>query len=152
MRKGILGASLLLTLQAQAQPAVSPATSISAATRPRIAIVLSGGGARGLAHVGVFKALEKLRIPYDATIRSDLRSVTKQTTAAGNIRFTAERTPDGHADRFWALALAVHAAATPAAPIEFQSTGRRAFAGDGGGFTSSGFGSIAGGNDFEGFL
>jgi hypothetical protein len=43
-------------------------------------------------------------------IRADLRSVTKQTTEAGNIRFTAERTPDGHADRFWALALAVHAA------------------------------------------
>jgi phage FluMu gp28-like protein len=52
----------------------------------------------------------KLRIPYDPKIRSDLRSVTKQTTAAGNIRFTAERTIDGHADRFWALALAIHAA------------------------------------------
>lgn len=52
----------------------------------------------------------RLRIPYDAAIRSDLRSVTKQVTAAGNIRFTAERTVDGHADRFWALALAIHAA------------------------------------------
>lgn len=51
----------------------------------------------------------KLRIPYDGAIRSDLRSVTKQVTAAGNIRFTAERTVDGHADRFWALALAIHA-------------------------------------------
>lgn len=93
----------------------------------------------------------KLRIPYDPTIRSDLRSVTKQTTAAGNIRFTAERTPDGHADRFWALALAVHAAATPAAPIEFQSTGTRAFAGSGG-YSGAGFGGIAGDNDFEGYL
>jgi len=53
---------------------------------------------------------KKLRIPYDPVIRADLRSVTKQTTSAGNIRFTAERTPDGHADRFWGLALAVHAA------------------------------------------
>lgn len=53
---------------------------------------------------------KRLRIPYDPTIRADLRSVTKSTTAAGNIRFTAERTPDGHADRFWALALAIHAA------------------------------------------
>lgn len=93
----------------------------------------------------------KLRIPYDPVIRSDLRSVTKQTTAAGNIRFTAERTPDGHADRFWALALAVHAAATPAAPIEFQSTGRRAFGGVGD-YTGAGFGGIGGGNDFEGYL
>ncbi len=63
-----------------------------------------------------------LRIPYDPQIRADLRSVTKQTTAAGNVRFTAERTPDGHADRFWALALAIEAASAPAASIEFQSS------------------------------
>jgi len=51
----------------------------------------------------------RLRIPHDGAVRADLRSVTKQVTAAGNIRFTAERTPDGHADRFWALALALAA-------------------------------------------
>lgn len=65
----------------------------------------------------------RLRIPYDPDIRADLRSVTKQTTVAGNVRFTAERTPDGHADRFWALALAIHAAASPSAALEFESTG-----------------------------
>ncbi len=54
----------------------------------------------------------KLRIPYDPKIRADLRAVTKQTTAAGNIRFTAERTPDGHSDRFWSLGLALHAGAS----------------------------------------
>ncbi len=54
----------------------------------------------------------RLRIPHNNHVRADLRSVTKQVTAAGNIRFTAERTPDGHADRFWALALAIHAAGT----------------------------------------
>lgn len=52
----------------------------------------------------------RIRIPCSGPIRADLRSVTKQVTAAGNIRFTAERTPDGHADHFWALALAIHAA------------------------------------------
>ena len=55
----------------------------------------------------------QLRIPHDPKIRSDLRAVTKQVTAAGNVRFTAERTPDGHSDRFWALALAIHAASMP---------------------------------------
>jgi phage FluMu gp28-like protein len=64
-----------------------------------------------------------VRIPDDAKIRADLRKVQKVTTAAGNIRFVAESTPDGHADRFWALALAIHAAANPAAPIEFMSDG-----------------------------
>lgn len=66
----------------------------------------------------------KLRIPYKPEIRSDLRGVTKATTAAGNIRFTAERTANGHADRFWAAALGIHAAGSPSGPIEFQTTGR----------------------------
>ena len=52
----------------------------------------------------------RLRLPIDSTIREDLHSVKKVTTAAGNIRFDAERTKDGHADRFWAMALALHAA------------------------------------------
>lgn len=67
---------------------------------------------------------KKLRIPYKPEIRADLRAVTKETTAAGNIRFTAERSENGHADRFWALALAIHAAGNAAGPIEFQSTGQ----------------------------
>ncbi|MBS0212320.1 MAG: terminase family protein [Proteobacteria bacterium] len=67
-----------------------------------------------------------LRIPYSPAIRADLRSVTKQTTAAGNIRFTAERSADGHADHFWALALAQHAAAQPAGAIEFTPAPRHA--------------------------
>jgi phage FluMu gp28-like protein len=96
-----------------------------------------------------------LRIPYDPQIRADLRSLTKQTTAAGNIRFTAERTPDGHADHFWALALAIHAASSPAAPIEFQSTGMRATLGgdrlDHTILADVGFGTVSGGNDFGGY-
>lgn len=67
----------------------------------------------------------KLRIPEDAQIRADLRKVQKVTTSAGNIRFVAESDAAGHADRFWALALALHAAASPTAPIEFISSGPR---------------------------
>ncbi|MGA0610555.1 terminase large subunit domain-containing protein [Caldimonas sp. KR1-144] len=63
----------------------------------------------------------KLRIPEDPTIRADLRKVQKITTAAGNIRFVAESTPDGHADRFWALGLALHAGSNASAPIEFTA-------------------------------
>jgi phage FluMu gp28-like protein len=71
-----------------------------------------------------------MRIPYDPKVRADLRQVTKQVTPAGNIRFTAERTPDGHADHFWALALAQHAASSPSAPIEYMSGGPRESARD----------------------
>ena len=96
-----------------------------------------------------------LRIPYHPDVRADLRSVTKQTTTAGNIRFTAERTPDGHADRFWALALAVQAASSPAGPIEFLSTGARPSAWLPGAASirpsDRGFGTCTGGNDFAGY-
>jgi phage FluMu gp28-like protein len=54
-----------------------------------------------------------IRIPQDSLLRSDLRAIRKETTFAGNIRFTADRGKDGHADRFWALALALHAASRP---------------------------------------
>ena len=49
------------------------------------------------------------RIPADQKIRNDLHSVKKTVTAAGNIRFDADSTKDGHADRFWAAGLGVHA-------------------------------------------
>ena len=55
-----------------------------------------------------------IRIPNDNAIRADLRSIRKETTASGNIRFTGERTQNGHADRFWALAL--HAAKEASEP------------------------------------
>ncbi|MCX6904971.1 MAG: hypothetical protein NTW03_16130 [Verrucomicrobia bacterium] len=69
-----------------------------------------------------------VRIPEDRFIRADLRAVKKETTASGNIRFSADRGKNGHADRFWALALALHAAAVPAGagPIHVFSGGRRA--------------------------
>lgn len=53
-----------------------------------------------------------LRIPGSPKIRADLRAIRKETTAAGNLRFTADRGKNGHADRFWALALALHAGKT----------------------------------------
>lgn len=97
-----------------------------------------------------------LRIPHDPKIRADLRQVTKQVTAAGNIRFAAERTVDGHADHFWALGLAVHASSTPGVYLDFQSTGRRPTLSALGENTSAiitetGFGTVAGRNDFRGF-
>ncbi len=51
-----------------------------------------------------------IRIPFgDDPLISDLRKIRKETTAAGNVRFAADSDDDGHADRFWSLALAMHA-------------------------------------------
>ncbi len=52
----------------------------------------------------------RIRIPDDADTRQDLHAIRMSKTSAGNPRFDAERTESGHADRFWALALALHAA------------------------------------------
>ena len=55
-----------------------------------------------------------VRIPDDPKIIASHRAVRKETTASGNVRFVAESTEAGHADDFWAHALALHAAKTPA--------------------------------------
>ena len=52
---------------------------------------------------------QNIRIPNDPKLRADLRAIKKETTAAGNLRFSADRGENGHSDRFWAGALAVHA-------------------------------------------
>ncbi|HWM26592.1 MAG TPA: hypothetical protein VNP98_17375 [Chthoniobacterales bacterium] len=65
----------------------------------------------------------RVRIPDDKFITADLRAVKKETTLAGNVRFAADRGTNGHADRFWALALALHAGATPSLPGTFKPFG-----------------------------
>ncbi|UYI78756.1 MAG: patatin-like phospholipase family protein [Fusobacterium varium] len=44
-------------------------------SRPKIALVLSGGGAKGAAHVGVLKVLEKYQIPVDIIIGTSVGSI-----------------------------------------------------------------------------
>ena len=66
-----------------------------------------------------------IRIPSNAKLRSDLRAIKKETTAAGNIRFSADRGENGHSDRFWAGALAVHARGRFSGPCRMESCGRR---------------------------
>lgn len=48
-------------------------------------------------------------IPKEHNIREDLHSVRRIITTANNIRFDADHSENGHADRFWALSLALHA-------------------------------------------
>lgn len=51
--------------------------------RPKIALVLSGGGARGVAHVGVLKALDRLRIPYDCIAGTSMGAIVGGAVATG---------------------------------------------------------------------
>jgi len=61
-----------------------PAASATAQpTRPRVGLVLSGGGARGAAHVGVLKVLEQLHIPVDAIAGTSMGAVVGGLYASG---------------------------------------------------------------------
>jgi NTE family protein len=53
------------------------------AARPRIGLVLSGGGARGAAHVGVLKVLEQLHVPIDAIAGTSMGAVVGGLYASG---------------------------------------------------------------------
>jgi NTE family protein len=61
------------------QAAISPERS----TRPKIGLVLSGGGARGAAHIGVIKALEELHIPIDYITGTSMGSIVGGLYASG---------------------------------------------------------------------
>src|SRR5688572_21408143 len=43
--------------------------------RPRIGLVLSGGGARGSTHVGVLQVLEELRVPVDCITGTSMGAI-----------------------------------------------------------------------------
>ena len=58
-------------------PAAEPAA------RPRIGLVLSGGGARGAAHVGVLKVLEEMHVPVDAIAGTSMGAVVGGLYASG---------------------------------------------------------------------
>ena len=58
-------------------------TAVQAADRPKVALVLSGGGARGLAHIGVLKVLEEARVPVDCVVGTSMGAIVGGATATG---------------------------------------------------------------------
>ncbi|MBC3861482.1 patatin-like phospholipase family protein [Undibacterium jejuense] len=60
--------------------------------RPRIALVLSGGGARGFAHIGVLRALRQMRIPVDIVVGTSMGAVVGGAYAAGRTPEELEKT------------------------------------------------------------
>lgn len=53
------------------------------ATRPKVGVVLSGGGAKGMAHIGALKALEELEIPVDYIVGTSIGSIIGGIYALG---------------------------------------------------------------------
>ncbi len=52
-------------------------------SRPRICLVLSGGGARGMAHIGVLKVLEQMHVPIDCIAGTSMGAVVGGLYASG---------------------------------------------------------------------
>lgn len=76
-----LAGLVFLAVASTVSGAAEPATQGEA--RPRIGLVLSGGGARGAAHVGVLRVLEDLRIPVDAIAGTSMGAVVGGLYASG---------------------------------------------------------------------
>jgi len=51
--------------------------------RPRVGLVLGGGGAKGAAHIGVLRVLDELRIPVDCVAGTSMGALVGATFAAG---------------------------------------------------------------------
>jgi phage FluMu gp28-like protein len=80
---------------------------------------------QGLATIGK-QAFESrtVRIPDRSEVRDDLYKLKKTVTLGGSVRFDAQRDADGHADRAWALFLALNAANQGGVEIEYDSIPR----------------------------
>lgn len=74
----ILGATLCCASQA-----ADPVQPDAAVKRPKIGLVLAGGGAKGAAHVGVLKVLEEMHIPVDYVAGTSMGSIVGGLYASG---------------------------------------------------------------------
>ena len=78
-------ALLLMSIMAAtaATPEIAAADDATTGTRPKIGLVLSGGGARGAAHIGVIRALEEMQVPIDAVAGTSMGAVVGGLYCAG---------------------------------------------------------------------
>ena len=64
-------------------PIGSYAEKMDSSVRPRIGLVLSGGGARGLAHIGVLQMLDEMRVPVDYIAGTSMGAIVGGLYASG---------------------------------------------------------------------
>ena len=77
-----LGAAMVTTA-AVAAPSGNELVPTAGKQRPKICLVLSGGGARGAAHVGVIKVLEEYRVPIDCIAGTSMGALVGGAYASG---------------------------------------------------------------------
>jgi NTE family protein len=72
-----------VTAPITAAPAPPAADAAAPQRRPRVGLVLGGGGARGAAHIGVLEVLEQLRVPVDCIAGTSMGALVAGAWAAG---------------------------------------------------------------------
>ena len=75
--------SLVLSIALIASSAFGQQEPEKPSGRPRLGLVLSGGGARGAAHVGVLKVLEEMHVPVDLIAGASMGSIVGGLYATG---------------------------------------------------------------------
>ncbi|WP_150912225.1 patatin-like phospholipase family protein [Marinobacter halotolerans] len=71
---------------------------VTAAERPTVALVLSGGGAKGMAHVGVLRVLEEIQVPVDIVVGTSAGSAVGALYSLG---MTVEEIEDRFINLDW---------------------------------------------------
>jgi NTE family protein len=80
----VVTALLVMAATAGAQDAaVDGGASRALPARPRVGLVLSGGGARGATHIGVLKMLDQLHVPVDVIAGTSMGAVVGGLYASG---------------------------------------------------------------------
>jgi NTE family protein len=79
----LLAVAVCTLAAAHAATALAVETAPAITQRPKIALVLSGGGARGGAHLGVLKVLDELRVPVDMVVGTSIGSIVGAAYATG---------------------------------------------------------------------
>jgi predicted acylesterase/phospholipase RssA len=82
-RRGLVYALAVSWAWHGAAAATPAAPSTDAPVRPRICVVLSGGGARGMAHIGVLKILDELKVPIDCIAGTSMGAIVGGLYASG---------------------------------------------------------------------
>ncbi len=78
-----LALASLVPVAAQSVSGSEPGTAAGGVKRPKICLVLSGGGARGAAHLGVIKVLEEYRVPISCIAGTSMGALFGAAYATG---------------------------------------------------------------------
>ena len=91
-------AALLIVLVFSGSAAFAESDSLSVAKRPKVGLVLSGGGAKGMAHIGILKKLEEVGLYPDYITGTSMGSIIG---ALYSIGFTIDELEDFARNSDW---------------------------------------------------